>query len=309
MSDNAVPAPLLAASARSRAAREGRLAWMLMLPASAAFVLMLLLPTLAALALAFTDYEMGAPDWHWIGLANFREMTGDPAFRQSLRNTIVFVGLTTPAAFIGGLGLALAVERCRRGRAFFRAVFFLPVVSLTAAMAAAWQYLLHPMIGPVNALLHLVGIPGPLWLSSAASVLGSLAGIATWGNIGFNMVLFMAGLTTIPRELYAAAEVDGARSGWAKFWLVTWPLLGPTSLFVLTITLVRALTSSFDLVTVMTQGGPDNASAVLLFTLYQQGFTYFRLGYAAAITLVFLVIVVGVTWAQNALLDRRVHYG
>jgi multiple sugar transport system permease protein len=165
------------------------------------------------------------------------------------------------------------------------------------------------MIGPVNALLRVVGIAGPSWLSSASSVLVSLAGIATWENVGFNMVLFMAGLTTIPRELYAAAEVDGARSRWAQFWLVTWPLLGPTSLFVLTITLVRALTSSFDLVMVLTQGGPDNASAVILFSLYQQGFTYFRLGYAAAITLMFLVIVVGVMWLQNSVLDKRVHYG
>jgi multiple sugar transport system permease protein len=136
----------------------------------------------------------------------------------------------------------------------------------------------------------------------------SLAIIGTWEQIGFNMVLFLAGLTAIPRDLYAAAEVDGVRSPWSRFWTVTWPLLGPTALFVLTITMIRAL-RVFDIVATLTQGGPNKASEVLLFTMYTEGFTFFRMGYSAAITVVFLAVVVVLMTLQTRVLDRRVHYG
>ena len=304
MSDSAAPRDATCAPTA-----EAFSAWMLSLPASLAFVLMLLLPTMAAVVFSFTDYELGATALHWVGLDNFAELFADRRFLQSLRNTLVYVGLVTPASIFGGLGLALLIESGIRARAFFRAVFFLPVVSLVVAMASAWQYLLHPTIGPLNAILRAVGVTGPEWLSSSATVLLSLSAIGIWENLGFNMVLFLAGLTAIPRELYAAAEVDGAAAALDRFRLVTWPLLGPTTLFVLTITMIRSLSRSFDLVAVLTQGGPNKASEVLLFTLYQEGFTYFRLGYAAAIALVFLVIVVTLMTLQTRFLDRRVHYG
>ena len=290
-------------------AGEAVSAWLLAFPAICAFVLMLLLPALAAVTFAFTDYELGNAGFRWVGLDNFAELSRDRGFLQSLRNTIVYIGLVTPASIAGGLAIALLIEAGTRGRAFFRAIFFLPVVSLVVAMASAWQYLLHPTIGPLNAALRAVGLAGPAWLSSSDTVLLSIAAIGIWENLGFNMVLFLAGLTAIPRDLYAASEVDGARLAWDRFRLVTWPLLGPTTLFVLTITMIRSLTRSFDLVAVLTQGGPNKASEVLLHTLYQEGFTYLRLGYAAAITLVFLAIVVSLMTLQTRFLDHRVHYG
>jgi multiple sugar transport system permease protein len=289
-------------------AAEALSGWLLSVPAIIAYLLMLLLPTLAAVLLAFTDYELGAPGFGWIGLDNFAELGADRGFAQSVRNTLVYVGLVTPLSIAGGLGLALLIEAGTRGRAFFRAVFFLPVVSLTVAMAAAWQYLLHPTIGPLNALLRAGGLPAPAWLTSSDTVLVALAAIGVWEQIGFNMVLFLAGLTAIPRELRAAAQVDGARSALDRFLLVTWPLLGPTTLFVVTITMIRAV-RVFDTVAVLTQGGPNRASEVLIHTMYQEGFTYFRLGYSAAITLVFLAIVLALMWLQTRVLDRRVHYG
>jgi multiple sugar transport system permease protein len=292
---------------RPQLAGEAIAGALMTLPAGIAYLLLLLLPTLATVLLAFTDYELGAPALGWVGLDNFREMAADRGFGVSVRNTLVYVGLVTPVSILGGLGLALLVEAGAKGRAFFRAVFFLPVVSLTVAMAAAWQYLLHPTIGPVNAALRTMGVGTPFWLSSSDTVLLSLAAIGVWESIGFNMVLFMAGLTAIPRELYAAAEVDGARGGFDRFRLVTWPLLGPTTLFVLTISMIRSL-RVFDTVAVLTQGGPNKASEVLLFTMYQQGFTYLRLGYSAAITLVFLAVVLALMWVQTRVLDRRVHY-
>lgn len=295
---------------RARAPVGEALAGLLLtLPAGIAFLLMLLLPTLATVMLAFTDYELGMPGFAWIGFENFEEMLGDRGFRVALRNTIVYVCIVTPASIALGLGAALLIEAGSRGRALFRAMFFLPVVSLTVAMAAAWQYLLHPTIGPLNALLRRIGIAEPpFWLSSSDWVLTSLGAIGVWENLGYNMVLFLAGLTAIPRELYAAAEVDGAKRAFDRFRLVTWPLLGPTTLFVVTITLIRSV-RVFDTVAVLTQGGPNKASEVLLHTMYREGFTFLRLGYSAAITLVFLAIVLGLVWLQTKALDRRVHYG
>lgn len=299
------------AALNTRAARgpggEALAGWLLSAPAAIAFTLMLLAPTLATIALAFTDYELGADGLNWIGLDNFGELLRDRGFGIALRNTLLYVAIVAPASVLGGLVLALLIEAGTRGRALFRAVFFLPVISLPVAMAAAWQYLLHPTIGPLNAALRAVGIEGPAWLSSSDTVLLSLAGIGIWENIGFNLVLFLAGLTAIPRELLAAAEVDGAANGWERFRLVTWPLLGPTTLFVVTITMTRAV-RVFDSVAVLTQGGPNKASEVLLHTMYEEGFTYFRLGYSAAITLVFLAVVLAIVWLQTRVLERRVHY-
>jgi len=298
----------IGAMPRRRPVGEALAGLMLTLPAAIAFLLLLLLPTLAAIVLAFTDYELGAPDIAWIGLGNFEELLEDRGFRQSLRNTLVYTAIVVPASIGGALALALMIEALTRGKALYRAVFFLPVVSLPVAMATAWQYLLHPTIGPLNAILREVGVNGPAWLTSSDTVLISLAVIGIWEAIGFNLVLFLAGLTAIPRELHQAAEVDGAASAWERFRLVTWPLLGPTTLFVVTITMIRAV-RTFDSVAVLTQGGPNRASQVLLYTMYTEGFTFFRLGYSAAITLVFLLIVLALMLLQTRILDRRVHYG
>jgi multiple sugar transport system permease protein len=310
MSDLALPAALAPTAHRADPIGRGEAlaAWLLTGPAIIAFVLMLLVPTLAVVAIAFTDYELGATALRFVGFANFAELIEDRGFVISFRNTAFFVAVTTPASVIGGLALAIAIEGGRRARTFFRAVFFLPVVSLMVAMATAFQYMFHPTIGPVNALLRGLGIVGPNWLGSSDSVMWTLAVIGVWEQIGFNMVLFMAGLTAIPRDLYAAAEVDGVRSGWSRFWTVTWPLLGPTTLFVLTITMIRSL-RVFDIVATLTQGGPNKASEVLLYTMYTEGFTYFRMGYSAAITVVFLAVVVVLMLIQTRLIDRRVHYG
>lgn len=309
MSDVALPASFALAPAKERAGHgEVLAAWLLTLPAIVAFVLMLLIPTLAVVAIAFTDYELGAPALRYVGFANFAELMEDRGFVTSFRNTAFFVAVTTPVSILGGLMLALLIEGGTRGRAFFRAVFFLPVVSLMVAMATAFQYMFHPTIGPVNAALRALGIVGPNWLGSSDSVMWTLAIIGVWEQVGFNMVLFLAGLTAISRDLYAAAEVDGVRSAWSRFWTVTWPLLGPTSLFVLTITMIRSL-RVFDIVATLTQGGPNKASEVLLYTMYTEGFTFFRMGYSAAITVVFLLAVVVLMLLQTRVLDRRVHYG
>lgn len=308
MTDLALSPTGLAPAGARRDFGEAAAAWLLTLPAVAAFALMILLPTVAVFALAFTDYQFGETSLRFVGLENFHELSRDRGFVAAIVNTAVYVGFVTPLSILGGLGLAVLIEAGLRGRAVFRAIFFLPVVSLTVAMATAWQYLLHPTIGPVNAVLRSLGIAGPNWLASSDWVIVSLGFIGIWENVGFNLVLFLAGLTAIPRELYAAAEIDGARGPWSRFRLVTWPLLGPTTLFVTIITTIRSL-RVFETVTTLTQGGPNKASEVLLHTIYVEGFSFFRFGYSAAMTLVFLFVVVALMLLQNRVLDRRVHYG
>lgn len=277
-------------------------------PAVLALAVLLLLPTAALLGVSLTDMELGGPPLRWVGLDNYAELLRDAAFRQALSNTIVYVAAVLPVSVVAGLGIALLVETGARGRVLFRAVFFLPVVSLLVAMATAWEYLLHPTIGPVNQGLRLLGLAPVNWLGSSEWVLTSLCLIGVWENLGYVVVLFMAGLQAIPPELRAAAETDGARRGWDRFWLVTWPMLGPTTLFVVTITAIRCL-RVFDTVAALTRGGPNGSSEVLLHLMYREGFTYFRIGYSAAITAVFLAVVLALVLLQTRLLERRVHYG
>jgi multiple sugar transport system permease protein len=257
--------------------------------------------------LSLTDLELGYNKIRFVGLDNYLELLEDRTFLISLGNTVSYTLIVTPLSLALGLGAALLIEAEVRGRALFRTIYFLPVVSLLVAMATVWQYLLHPTIGPVNALLRLIGIAAPNWLGGSDTVLLSLAFIGVWQAVGFNMVLFLAGLTAIPRELYAAAEVDRAGTAWDRFWLVTWPMLGPTTLFVVTISVINAV-KVFETVSTITQGGPNRASEVLLWTIYQEGFVYLRVGYASAMTVVFLAILMVLMVLQYRALDRRVHY-
>jgi multiple sugar transport system permease protein len=307
MASVAVDGGVAAQAARSAARAETWAAWRLSAPAVLLLAGLILAPTLAVLGFSLTDYELGYDGVRFIGLDNYAELLGDRTFLISLKNTAIYTAIVTPASVLLGLGVALLIQAETRGRAFFRTVYFLPVASLLVAMATVWQYLLHPSIGPVNEMLRLVGLPGPNWLGGSGTVLFSLALIGVWQSVGFNMVLFLAGLTAIPRELYAAAEIDGAASAWERFRLVTWPMLGPTTLFVITISVVNAV-KVFETVGTLTQGGPNKASEVLLWTIYQEGFVYLRVGYASAMTVVFLAVLVVLMLVQYRVLDRRVHY-
>ncbi len=270
-------------------------------------MLFIVLPVAGVVFLSFTDYELGYSGFQFVGLDNYSELLTDRTFRQSLWNTTVYTAIVAPVSIFMALGLAMLIEAEGIGRSFFRTAYFLPVASLLVAMATVWQYLFHPTIGPINQFLALLGLPGPNWLGSASTVLYSLSIIGVWQSVGFNLVLFLAGLTAIPRELYSAAEVDGAKSAFDRFRLVTWPMLGPTTLFVTTISIINAV-KVFETVKTLTEGGPNKASEMLLFTIYQEGFVYLRVGYASALTVVFLAILVVLTFLQYRAQDKKVHY-
>jgi multiple sugar transport system permease protein len=290
--------------ALTRPATAGAL---LALPATLLMLSLVLVPVVLVIGLSATDWQLGSRTVRFLGFGNYAEMFGDATFRRSLTNTLLYVAFVMPASVGLGLLAALLIEAGIRGRTFFRTVYFLPVASTFVAMATAWQFLLHPRLGLLNALLVSVGLPPQEWLADRSLVLPTLAFVGVWETVGYNMVLFLAGLAAIPRELYAAAEVDGAHRPWDRFATVTWPLLGPTTLFVVAITAIRSF-RVFETVAVMTQGGPGDASQVLLYTMYQEGFVFFRAGYGAAITVVFLTFVLLLTLVQLRVLERRVHY-
>ena len=292
---------------RRRDWRESLAAYALAGPAGALIVVFLLGPLACIALLSLTDYQLGAKTLRYIGLENYSAMFGDRVFRRSLENTLIYVSVVVPLSVVLGLGAALLIEAAASLRAFYRTVYFLPVMATLIAMAIVWEFALHPKFGLVNLTLKWIGFAGVDWLQDRQVVLFTLAGIGIWQSVGFNMVLFMAGLQAIPRDLYEAAAVDGVSSAWERFRTVTWPLLGPVSLFVIVISAIRSF-QVFDTVQVMTKGGPNRASEVLLYTMYSEGFEYFRSGYAAAVTMVFLAFVLAVALLKTWFLDRRVHY-
>ena len=281
--------------------------WSLSAPAVFLMLAMLIGPMLAVVLLAFTDYQLGASTLEWIGLSNFLDLAEERSFRKSLGNTLLYAAIVVPGSVVLGLAVALLVESGTRGRAFYRAVFFVPVMSTLIAMAIAWEFMLHPGFGLVNLALASIGVQGPNWLRTEGLALYVLATIGVWQQFGFNMILFMAGLVAIPRTLYEAAAMDGAASAWERFRLVTWPMLGPVTLFVVVISAIRAF-QVFDTVAVLTKGGPNKSTEVLLYTMYAEGFEFFRSGLASAVTVVFLLLVLVVTVVKTRVLEKRVHY-
>ena len=280
-------------------------------PAALALVLFIFLPVAVVFVLSFTDYEIGAAGMRWVGIDNFAELFGSRLGRNAILNTLTYVAIVIPASVGLGLLVALGLSALARSLprvvAILKAVYFLPVAATLVAMAVSWQMLLHPSLGLVNAWAGALDLPAPLWLSDRDLVLYTLAAIGIWQTVGYNMVLFLAGLAAIPPTLYDAAEVDGATGGWSRFWLVTWPMLGPTTLFVLVVTAANAF-RVFETVATLTKGGPAFASDTIVYALYREGFVYFKAGYASAITVVFFMALLLLTMLQVWVVERRVHY-
>lgn len=289
--------------------RHGETLWGLGLSAPAALLMVVLMlgPLVLIATLSFTDWQLGMPDLSWIGLANYEALADDPVFWQALVNTGIYVAVVMAGSVGLGLLLAVLIDSLRVGKGFYRALFFLPVMASLVAMTIVWEFLLHPEFGLLNQLLEAAGGEPRSWLRDEQWALAALCGIGIWHQAGFNMVLFMAGLTAIPQTLYEAAEIDGMPAGIARFRRITWPLLGPVTLFVVVMTAIKAF-QVFDTVQILTQGGPNYSTEVLLLTLYREGFEFFRTGYAAAVTVVFLALVMLITLVKTRLLEKRVHY-
>ena len=277
-------------------------------PAALLLITTSLAPLVVLVVLSFTNYRLDDIGFKFIGLDNFGKAMTDPVFRRALWNTFVYVAIVLPLAVGLGLLVAILVHGRKRTRSFYEVIYFLPVTSTLIAMATVWTFVLHPKLGPVNALLDAVGMERQAFLSDPRLVLPTLAVIGVWQIVGFNMVLFLAGLTAIPKDLYEAAEVDGCANPIDRFLTITWPLLGPTTMFVIITTSITAF-KVFDTVAVMTHGGPIGASEVLLYSIYLEGFQYFHTAYAAALTVIVLAFILLFSVTQAFVLERRTHYG
>lgn len=277
-------------------------------PALTLIGLFFFLPVAASLLLSFTDFDIYALGrlgrLRFIGLENYRRLLNDPMFWTALKNTFYFVIVGGPLSVLVSLGAALLVNhRLTRFQRVFRTLLFLPVVTTLVAVAVVWRYLYHPRFGFLNYVLGLAGQPPIDWLGDPNWAMPAIILMAVWKNFGFNMVVFIAGLQSIPRRLYEAAEIDGA-DGWAQFRYITLPMLAPTFLFVTVITLIGYF-QLFAEPYVMTQGGPADSTLSVALLIFQEGFRWWNLGYAAAVAFVLFLIILAGTLIQAWLRRKR----
>jgi multiple sugar transport system permease protein len=253
------------------------------------------LPMLLALVIGFFDVN-GFGNFAFVGFGNYRRMAADPLFWQCLRVTAAYVVLLVPALYVVGLGLALLVQRSSRFNSVMRSMYFAPQMVSLVVIAVIWQLMSADKVGVVARLFSALHIPGVSLLGNPSLALYAVVFITVWFLMGFYMLIFLGGLQDIPREYYEAAEIDGA-SRVQQFWHITFPLLRPTSFFVLLVSLVAAVAGSqaFDLIYVMTKGGPANSTQVMIIYIYQQAFQYSAFGYAAAMASILVVILLGLT--------------
>lgn len=287
---------------RSSMARRGIL---FVLPAVALLLAIYIIPMIVLAIFSVTDYQLGALSTKFVGLQNFQKAFSDPVFLRAMANTVLYAVIVIPVGVFLALGIALLVYNRKRSRAFWEVAYFLPVTATLVAMATVFQFLLHPSLGPVNAAIKWMGFEPVGFLSNPSLLIPTMAIIGIWQVLGFNMVLFLAGLTAIPKDLHEAIRLDGARNPIDRFLNVTWPMLGPTTMFVIVTTSISAF-KVFETVAVLTKG--RSGSEVLLFALYLEGFEYSNTGYAAALTLIFLIIVLILSIGQTLHMDRKVHY-
>lgn len=276
-------------------------------PSMVLTALLLVLPLLIVAVMSLTDWQFGAKAWNWIGLSNYAELWQDDTFRKSFTNTMYYLLMVSVGSIVIGLGAALLIESHSSLRAFYRTAYFMPVASTLIAMALVWKFLMHPSVGFINQVISLFGIAPQNWLKNYNLALPSLAVIGIWQMSGLAMVMFMAGLKNIPTELRHASLLDGMSNPIDRLFRLTLPLLAPTTLFVVTVCAIRSL-QVFDIVLVLTKGGPNKATEVLLHSIYNEGFSFFRMGYASAMTVIFVACIFVFTLVQQAGMEKRTHY-
>lgn len=280
-------------------------AWIFILPALLGLFVFRLGPIFFSLFMSFTHWDIFSPP-EWVGFSNYAEMFSDPTFWTMLKNTFIFSGIYVPSVMVIGLVLAVLVNQKLHGVNTFRAIFFSPVVTSAVAIGLVWGWLLSPKYGLLNNLLQLLGVTGPSWLGDPKWALTSIAFVMTWKMAGYYMILFLAGLQDIPTVLYEASKIDGATPK-QIFWHITLPLLSPTTFFVLIIAIIDSF-RNFQIIYTMTRGGPGVSSTTLVYSIYQNAFVFYRMGYASAIAYVLLVIVGGITFVNFYLKKRWVKY-
>ena len=255
--------------------------------------------------MSFRNWNLFGPS-HFVGTQNYADLIRDPLFRQSAWNTLYFTGVSVPLTMFMALVVALLLNRPLRFSTVYRTAFFAPVVTSMVAVSLVWSLLFDPTYGILDFLLKAVGLGGVAWLSQPGWVMLGIVLVSAWKGLGWDMLIFLAGLQGIPEPLYEAARIDGA-NGWHQFWRVTWPLLTPTTFFILVMSIIGSF-QVFDQVYVMTGGGPINSTNVIVFYIYQQAFQFFHMGYASAMAWVLFAAIFIITLIQFKVVGRGVNY-
>ncbi|MBL1120928.1 sugar ABC transporter permease [Streptomyces sp. 110] len=285
-----------------RARREHALGWVLTGPAMFLLGVFVVAPVLLVLVLTVFDYDPFTHAFQFVGLRNFQRVLPSHELWQATMNTIEYTAITVPVTLGGGLVIALLIHGLSRGAGFWRSVYFLPVAATLTAMSVVWRFLFYPGSGLVDSTLGgWFGLRD--WLDSTSLALPAVAVVGSWAGLGSAVVLFLAGLSAVPAHLHEVAALDGA-SAWHRFWTVTWPALGPATVFTLVLT-VRDALRVFDQVRVVTGGGPLNSSQTLSVLLWQRGIKFLDIGGSSVVNLVLLTILLGTTLLQLRTFGRR----
>ncbi len=293
-------------SKRRRQLSKNLVAYSFILPNLLGFALFTLVPIVFSMGLAFMSWD-GANQSSWVGLDNFKKLADDSTFNIALSNTLWYVGGTVPLTMACSLGLAVLLNRPIRGRSIFRTIYFFPYVASLVAVAVVWNMLFFPSAGPVNELLRSLGVANPpRWSASVDWAMPTVIMASIWRGMGYYMVIYLAALQGIPAILYESAEIDGANA-WQKFRYITMPMLTPATFFI-SIMLTISSFKVFDLILVMTNGGPGRATNVLVIHTYNTAFRQFKFGYSSAIAMVLFILVMAITIVQFYMERRWVEY-
>jgi len=284
---------------------EGRWALLFLAPSLIGFLAFTAFPVLSALLLSLARWDLiSAPEF--VGLGNYIQAAKDPLFWRVLLNTVYYTVATVPLGIIVSLAFAVILNEPIRGRLGLRAIYFMPVISSTVAVAMVWRWIYNPDFGMLNFLLSRLHLPTPGWLTSTTWAMPAIIMMSVWKDLGYGVVIFLAGLQAIPHHLYDAAAVDGA-SRWQQFWRITLPLLTPTTFFA---TVVYSINSFqvFGQVYMMTQGGPNYATSTMVYYVYQNAFQFFKMGYASALAWILFAFIFVFTLIQVRYQRTWVHY-
>jgi len=288
-----------------RQRREWAWAAFFIAPSLIGFAAFVLFPVISSLGLSTLRWNLISPP-NFVGIQNYAQILHDPFFWRVTGNTAYYTAGTVPLGVALSLALALALKRHLPGRIFLRTAYFMPVVSSTVAVALVWRWIYNTDFGLLNVVLHWLGIPPVGWLTTTTWAMPAVILMSVWKNLGYSMVIFLAGLQAIPRTYYDAASVDGA-SGWQQFWRITLPLLSPTTFFVAVMSVISSF-QVFGQIYMMTGGGPAYATATIVFHIYQQAFESFRMGYASAMAWVLFAVIFIFTLLQMRYQRKWVYY-
>lgn len=286
-------------------ARRSSAAYLFLAPSYLPLIAFLVLPMIAAVGLSFTEWDLLTPP-QWIGVENFTSLFRDKSFYSSLRNTLYFIAGYLPLVYVLGLAAALALNTKFRGSGWIRAAYFLPVITSWVIVALLWKWILNPQGGLVNSALATLGFTGPGWWTSTTWAMPSVILASAWKDLGYVMLILLAGLQAIPPEYKEAAAIDGATNRQILF-KITLPLLTPSTFFVLVISLINNF-QVFDQFWIMTEGGPEGSTTVILHNIVANSFSYGRMGYASAMSMALFVIILLITLIQLRLQKRWVNY-